>query len=332
MRNAQRQSPRADIRSPADIITDAIIQQLEAGTRPWKQPWTQTAVQRPLRSCGSPYHGMNIFWLWMIAELRGFTSPYWMTYRQSQLLGGQVRRGERSSIAVFYKTYGKAVDDPQTGESTIEARRLLRSYAIFNASQIDGLPGRYYPEPETIVPIESDPVRRAELMAFFDAIPADVRHGGDKAYFSPAGDYIQMPPLERFGSFDGYAATRSHETAHWSGGAGRLNREFGKRFGDEKYAAEELVAELTSAVLGSELGLPVDHIANHAAYIGNWLTILKADNRAILTLASKADEAARYLLALGGRTPMDGDGEADEAAGELGLNDDEPAPCIAVAA
>jgi antirestriction protein ArdC len=316
LRAFSRGAPRADISSPAQVITDAIIAKLEAGTRPWKQPWTGAAAQRPLRSCGTPYRGGNIFWLWLVADMLGYGSPYWMTYRQAAALGGQVRRGEKSTIAIFYKSYGKAGQDPNTGEAIVEARRVLKSYSIFNADQIDGLPDRFHPAAAAPAPIDRD--RLAELSRFFDAAPAATRHGGDEAFYDPVRDYIQMPAPEAFVDAERYAATRAHECCHWSGGERRLNRDLGKRFGDEKYA-EELVAELASAIIGADLGLPVDHLDDHASYISHWLRILKADSKALLTIASKADEAATYLLGFAGRGPS-----PEEIESEMPANDREP--------
>lgn len=313
MRKPQRYVPRTDVPSPAQVITDAIVARLEAGTQPWRRPWTGAASQRPLRSCGTPYRGVNTFWLTLIADVRGFTSPYWMTYRQANALGGQVRRGERSTIAVFYKAYGKKVEDSATGEERLEGRRVLKSYPVFNASQIDGLPDRFFPRPIQLEKAAQSPARLAELQSFFDAIPSVVRYGGSEAYYAPGLDYIQMPEPDSFDSYEHFAATLGHEHAHWSGAENRLAREFGKRFGDDKYAAEELVAELTAAILGSELGLPVEHLENHASYIAGWLRILKADSRALLTLASKADEAASYLLAFSGRGPSGADEEEEHS-------------------
>jgi antirestriction protein ArdC len=229
----------------------------------------------------------------------GYASPYWMTYRQAAQLGGQVRKGEKASIAIFYKAYGKKVEDATTGEQTTEARRVLRSYHVFNADQVDNLPPRFHVSPEPAAsPVDND--RLAEMTRFFEKIPAITNHGGAQAYYSPAGDFIQLPPPEAFVDADRYGATRAHECCHWTGASHRLDRDFGKRFGDEKYAAEELVAELASAILGSEIGRPVDHLDDHASYIASWLSILKADPKALLTIAAKADEAATFLLQLAG--------------------------------
>lgn len=288
--------------SPAETITAAILERLEAGARPWVKPWTGSAIDRPLRACGVPYRGINTFWLWMVAEARGYASAHWMTYRQAEALGGQVRRGEKSTIAVFYKSYTK---EGAGGED--EHRRVLRSYPVFNADQVDGLPAHYRPVDRASLPPQPAFEREAELRAFFERVPATVTHGGGRAHYSIDQDCIQMPDPERFLTREKYWATRAHETAHWTGHESRLNREFGKRFGDRAYAVEELCAELASATLGAELGLPVSHLDDHAGYIQSWISVLKADARAILTVASKAEEAASYVMRLGGR----GSGEQD---------------------
>ena len=173
--------------SPAETITKTIIERLEAGVRPWRQPWTGGSVSRPLRVCGTPYRGINVIWLWMAAQARGFASPTWMTYHQSQLLGGQVRKGERGTIAIFYKSYTKTVEDAASGEAEHESRRVLKSFTVFNVNQIDGLPERFRPEP---VELPEPTARDHALDAFFAAIPAAVRHGGGEAYYLPSADEI----------------------------------------------------------------------------------------------------------------------------------------------
>ena len=295
--------PRHDLPSPAQTITDAIIARLEAGVRPWKKPWTGAPPLRPLRACGTPYRGVNVFWLWLMADMLGYASPFWMTYNQAQALGGQVRRGERSNIAVFYKTYGRQVEDEATGEQRDDMRRVLRQYAVFNASQIDGLPERFQPVAPPRLLVESDQARLAELDRVFAPLGADVRHGGDRAFYAREADFIQLPDPAAFDTIELYGATKAHEFIHWTGAGTRLCRTFGERFGDDAYAAEELVAELGSAILGAELGLPVDHLDDHAAYLGHWLGILRADPKALMTIASKADQAAAYVLTAGAPPP-----------------------------
>ncbi|MCX9147074.1 ArdC family protein [Erythrobacter sp. WG] len=284
-------------RSPAQRITDAIIEKLEQGTKPWIKPWRGQPVSRPLRACGTPYRGMNTFWLWLMADAAGYSSPYWMTYRQCQKLGGQVRKGEKSTIAIFYKTYEEEVDDAAGGTDT-ETRRVLKAFAVFNADQCDGLPAMYYPEPA--IGLIEPAGREERLDGFFANIGASLRHQGCEAYYEPVADRITMPPNELFDAYEQYYATLAHELSHWTGHSSRLDRNLKNRFGSEAYAAEELVAELSAAILGAELGLPVAHLDHHASYIAAWLDLLKSDERAILTAAAKAEEAASLLLRLGG--------------------------------
>ena len=257
---------------------------------------------------------MNTFWLWMTAEAAGFLSPYWMTYRQCQKLGGQVLKGEKSTIAIFYKSYTMEVEAPDTGEKSDEARRVLKSYPVFNADQVDGLPERFHPAPA--LDLVEPEGREQELDAFFAAIPAQLRHHGDEAYYEPVIDRVTMPPSHLFSGFDHYYATLAHELSHWSGHTSRLGRDLKNRFGTAAYAAEELVAELSSAMLGAELGLPVAHLDSHASYIEHWLKLLKGDDRAILTAAAKAEEACSLLLKLGGRAVPDQD---DQERGDAAL-------------
>ena len=198
--------------SPAARITAAIIEKLEAGTKPWIQPWRGLPVSRPLRSCGTPYRGMNVFWLWMMAQENGYNAPYWMTYRQCAELGGQVRKGEKSSIAIFYKSYTKEVEAADHGEAQEETRRVLKSYAIFNADQCDGLPERYYPGADVQ---DTEPAgREAAFDAFFAKINANIREQGSSAYYEPTADRITMPPATLFNGYDHFYATLAHELSH----------------------------------------------------------------------------------------------------------------------
>ncbi|WP_239807429.1 ArdC family protein [Croceicoccus hydrothermalis] len=300
--------------SPAARITQEIIARLETGTKPWIKPWRGVPLSRPLRACGIPYRGMNVFWLWMVADMCGYASPFWMTYKQAKELGAQVRKGEKSTIAIFYKSYTKEVEAPDTGEKTDESRRVLKAYPVFNADQVEGLPERFHPAP-MLEDVEPEG-RQAELDAFFANIPAVLRHQGDQAYYEPVADRVTMPPASLFSGFDHYYATLAHELSHWTGHASRLGRDLKNRFGSAAYAAEELVAELSSAMLGAELGLPVAHLDHHASYIEHWLGLLKQDDRAILTAAAKAEEASRLLLNLGGRIVAD---DSDEASADAAL-------------
>ena len=298
---------RAETPSPARTITNAIIAKLEAGTSPWRKPWASANdISRPMRACGKPYRGINTIWLWSVGEDRGYTIPTWMTYNQAQEFGGQVRKGERGTIAIFYKSYGKTESDPATGEETTSARRVLRTYSVFNVAQIDGLPDRFVtpPAPRSI----PDEQHRAEIDAFITASRATIISGGSRACYIPGLDVIQMPAWQDFESYAHYGAVAAHELSHWTGHKSRLDRDLRNGFGSKAYAAEELVAELSSAILGADLGLPVTHLDNHASYIASWLDLLRDDERALLTAAARAEAASDYLLGLMGR----GEGVADD--------------------
>lgn len=302
---------QSSAQSAAARITQEIVARLEAGTRPWIKPWRGLPVSRPLRACGTPYRGMNVFWLWMVADMCGYASPFWMTYNQASKLGGQVRKGEKSTIAIFYKSYTREVEPSEPGDVNEETRRVLKAYPVFNANQVEGLPTRFHPA-ATIEIVEPEG-RKRELDAFFACVPATLRHHGDEAYYEPVADRITMPPSHLFSGFDHYYATLAHELSHWTGHPSRLGRDLRNRFGSAAYAAEELIAELSSAMLGAELGLPVAHLDSHASYIDHWLKLLRDDDRAILTAAAKAEEASSLLLTLGRRETAASEGPGEDA-------------------
>jgi antirestriction protein ArdC len=282
-------------------VTDAIVAALEKGVRPWAQPWVAThqagPVCRPLRANGIPYRGVNVLMLWMASEIKGYTSPIWMTYHQAIQVGGNVRKGEHSSPVVFANSFKKTEANEQ-GEEEEREINYLKQYAAFNVEQIDGLPDYYYalkPSPEALKNL-----RRIDAAERFVAnLHADIRHGGGRAFYSPTDDYIQLPPLDSFRDSESYYATLAHEATHWTRHDKRLNRDFGRKcFGDTGYATEELVAELGSAFLCADLELTLEVREDHAAYIEHWLTALKNDKRLIFTAASHAQKALDYLHGL----------------------------------
>jgi antirestriction protein ArdC len=278
-------------------ITNTIVAELEKGQRPWFKPWSAGhaagRITRPLRANGIPYRGVNVLSLWLEAESKGYAAPIWMTYRQATEYGGQVRKGERGSLVVYASTTTRTSTDEGSGEELERSIPFLKGYTVFNVEQIDGLPAHYH---ATAAPV-LDPVQRiAQAEAFFAATGADLRHGGDRAYYNVSQDFIQMPPFVAFRDAESYYATLAHEATHWTGHATRLQRSFGrKRWGDEGYAMEELVAELGSAFLASDIGIAPDVRPDHAAYIASWLKVLKEDKRAIFTAASHAQRAADLL-------------------------------------
>ena len=287
----------AATRDIAADITATIIAKLEAGTTPWQRPWSLIGEGgRPLRHEGIEYTGINALWLWAIGDTHGFRSRYWMTARQARELGGEIRPDARPSYSVYANTFRKAGVPNLMGMSADRMIRFLRSYEVFNADEIKGLPDYYYPQAIEPTPrLLSD--RQERIDAFFAAIPSKVRHGGSAAFFDLTFDYIQMPRLGTFKSADGHASILAHETTHWSGHRTRLDRTFGKKFGDKAYAMEELVAELGAAMICGDLGLPTELHDSHASYLASWLQVLKADKTAIFLAASKAEQAFSYLRA-----------------------------------
>jgi len=287
----------ATTRDIAADITAAIIARLEAGTLPWQRSWSVTGEGgRPLRHEGVPYTGINSLWLWATADTYGYRSRYWMTARQARELGGEINRDARPSFSVYASTFRKAGMPNLLGATADQMIRFLRSYVVFNADEIVGLPDYYYPREVAPTPLLISE-RQDRIDAFFGGIPAKVRHGGDRAFFHPTFDYIQMPHTGSFKSADAYASVRAHETVHWAGHASRLDRTFGKRFGDNAYCVEELVAELGSAMICGDLGLPTELHDSHASYLANWLGVLRADKTAIFLAATKAEQAFSYLRA-----------------------------------
>jgi antirestriction protein ArdC len=194
---------------------------------------------------------------------------------------------------VFWK-FQNDTKEGQDGE-TLSSSRLLftRGYAVFNAAQVEG----YTPKPEPTRPM---PERIACADAFFKSIAADISNGGNRAYYAPATDHIQMPMFEAFHDNVSYYSTLAHEHTHWTANTSRCDRQLGKRFGDNAYAAEELIAELGAAFTCAHLGLSTEPREDHAQYIQSWLRVLKADSKAIFTAASRAQQACDWMIAHAG--------------------------------
>lgn len=278
-------------------VTDQIVATLETGVRPWMKPWSAEhaagRITRPLRYNGVPYQGINVLMLWGAALEKGYSAPIWLTFKQALALGGAVRKGERGSLVVFASTITRIESDAETGEESERDIPFLKGYTVFNAEQIDGLPAQFLAPASPRL----DPVQRIEhAESFFAAAGAIVRHGGDRALYSVSNDHVQMPHFETFRDAESYYATLAHELTHWTRHPSRLARDFGrKRFGDEGYAMEELVAELGAAFLSADLDLTLEPRPDHASYIASWLKVLKGDKRAIFTAASHAQRAADFL-------------------------------------
>jgi antirestriction protein ArdC len=286
-------------------VTDTIIKDLEFGIRPWMQPWIVggegSQLNRPLRANGEAYRGINVLMLWGSAAENGFSSPTWMSFKQAQDMGAHVRKGERGTMVVYAGTLTRTEMNEQTGEESERGIPFLKSYSVFNADQINGLPVQYV---KPAIAILNPDQRIAQVERFVVSTGADIRHGGAMAFYQPDRDLVQMPAFEGFRSLEGYYATLLHELTHWTRHKTRLDRSFGReRWGDEGYAVEELVAELGAAFLCSDLQITPTVRKDHAAYVGNWLKVLKNDKRAIFTAASYAQKAADYLHGL--QTPSE---------------------------
>jgi antirestriction protein ArdC len=289
-----------DTRDTYQRVTDAIVARLESGQAKggnWVRPWNAPAAPVNVAT-GKHYRGINVVGLWAAAAEREFDTHTWGTFKQWQAKGGAVKKGEKASIAVFWKfadnsDEGKEPDGRE--ETEVGGRRLcwVQYFSVFNVAQV-----KDYEAPIIEAPTEKQRIASADT--FLKKVGAKVKHGGDRAFYSLASDSITLPKLTQFREVVDYYSTSFHEHAHWTGAKGRCEREFGKRFGDNAYAFEELVAELTAAFLCARLGITNNPRADHADYLASWLACLKKDKRAIFTAASKAQAAADYLLKLGG--------------------------------
>tara|TARA_Y100000401_G_C8285141_1_gene205653 strand:+ start:17 stop:916 length:900 start_codon:yes stop_codon:yes gene_type:complete len=263
-------------------ITDKIIVQLEKGVAPWRKSWV-TVGGLALRENGTPYRGYNQFLL----SMSGYSSPYWFTYKKATELGGQVRKGEKGTSVHFFKQLD--IKDESTGDD--KKIPLIRFYSVFNASQIDNLPERFFPKPVERTEIERDAIAEK----YIKNCGADIRHGGGSAFYSPATDFIQLPDLNSFEDYTAYCGTAIHELAHWTGHKDRLDRNLKTNFGTKDYAREELIAEASSALICAHLGLEPEPREDHASYLQSWLTVLKEDKTALRKAFSKAQKVVDFL-------------------------------------
>jgi antirestriction protein ArdC len=279
-----------------DEVTARIIAELEDGRFPWAQPWSNSAASPGLphnATTGRAYSGVNVLILWGAVIAGAYPNQGWLTFRQALAAGGCVRKGEQGVTVCYADRFTPEAEKQRSAEQGDDARSIpfLKRFVVFNVAQCDGLPEQFSayapPLPEReLVPIAEN------LIA---ATGADFRIGGARAFYSPSGDFVQVPPQPAFPNQIDFYRTALHELGHWTGHASRLARSFGGRFGDSAYAREELCAELTSAFLCAALGIVPT--VRHADYLGSWLSVLREDSRAIFKAASQASKAADYLLA-----------------------------------
>lgn len=279
-------------------LTNQIVAAIErVSAEDFRLPWHRsglTSIQPENALTRNPYRGINIIALWAAAEVHRYPRALWASFKQWEQLGARVRKGERASMVVFYREYDV---EPNPDEDDDGKRLVLRYSNVFNVTQVDG-----FTLPD--MPATSVLERDQAADTFFAAAGADIRHGGERAFYRPSEDVIQMPDERLFrGSQYGspkedYYCVLAHEMTHWTAHRSRLNRELGKRFGDHQYSAEELIAELGSAFICAELGISPQPRLDHAQYLKHWLAMMKADSRAIFTAAARAQDAVNHLISL----------------------------------
>ncbi|MCM8731990.1 ArdC family protein [Hephaestia sp. GCM10023244] len=293
-------NPRANL---YDAVTDAIIAQLEAGVFPWAQPWGPTGTDAPALPrnavTGRRYSGVNILLLWGATFAGGHASHDWLTFRQALAAGGAVRKGERGTTVVYAHHFTPEAEKARARETGEDARVVpfLKRFTVFNLDQCEGL-DRLAPAPAPRT--ERDIIPSAE--ALIAASGADLRIGGDRAFYAPGPDFIRVPPQAAFFAPVDYYRTALHELTHWTGHPTRLGRDQSGGFATPAYAREELAAEMGSAFLCAALG--VVPTVRHADYLGSWLSVLREDNRALFRAASQASKAADFLLAFAPPDPL----------------------------
>lgn len=292
-------SPEANTRLTVyQEVTNQIVAELEEGRVPWVQPWGNTlhgaSVGLPINAQSkNTYSGINILLLWGKVLEHDYSTQSWLTYKQAQALGGTVKKGEKSTTVVYADSFTPKEERKAAKAEGREPQRIpfLKRYRVFNIGQCEGLNDDLYGQAPDLPECEQLPI--AENL--ISATAADFLIGGNRAFYVPSLDYIQVPPQPAFHAQIDYYRTCFHELGHWTGAKHRLDRPIENSKGSKLYAREELVAEMTSAFVCASLG--ITPTVRHADYIGSWLEVLREDNKAIFRAASQASKAADYLLA-----------------------------------
>lgn len=267
-------------------VTDRILAALEAGTVPFIKPWSTQSGAPENAVTGKPYRGINVLLLSIAGQAAGYASDQWLTFKQALAAGCPVRKGEKATRIYFFKRL--EIDEKTESGTERKAIPMLREYYVFNVAQLEGtLPGLKASAPRAFA-------GDATIEAYLAATGARIANDGrDRAFYSIDSDSIHLPAKTDFASAGSYYAVALHELTHWTGHKSRMAREFGKRFGDQAYAAEELVAEMGAAFQAASFG--VEYVLQHAAYIASWIQVLQNDKRAIFTAASAAQKACDFL-------------------------------------
>jgi antirestriction protein ArdC len=287
-----------------ESVTAEVIRSIESGMADpaeWRPPWRADNGGIPCNvTTGKPYRGGNIMALWVESWHCGYERPLWATYKQYEAAGGQVRKGEHGCSLVKWVVKRPCREHPN-GRCSKCSGMFPTGFTVFNVGQVEG-----FEVPADDWHGASDADRSAEAERFLGAVGADVRHAPGRAFYAPVADYVSVPSLEDHRTAADYYATVGHELVHWTGHESRTNRTFGKVFGDEGYAAEELVAELGSAFLAAMLGTEPEGLRiDHAQYLAHWVKMLRAEPRALFDAAGKAQTAVDFLSVLAGdREPV----------------------------
>lgn len=278
-------------------ITSEIIAAIESGAGNWRMPWHHNGspITRPTNVLsGKRYRGINVLALWVAADCAGYADGLWGTYKQWNSASAQVRKGERATTVVLWKEFKPkhhdSEDEGEGGDDDDRPRLFARAFWVFNRAQVDN----YDPPAKPVLP-EAD--RIAEADRFFAGLHIPMVSGHHDAHYRIDEDRIYMPDFCSFTSSADFAGTLFHEAGHATGAKHRLDRDFGKGFGDRARAMEEAVAELTASYVLADLGIAHHPRPDHAAYIASWLKLLKDDSRAIFIAAGKAQQAADWMHA-----------------------------------
>ncbi len=269
------------------MVTDRIIEHLEKGVVPWQQPWADAGQPKNLIT-RNKYRGVNV---WLLSSLK-YSQNEFLTFKQVKELGGSIKKDEKGNIIVFWKWIEK--ENPETKK--IEKKPLLRYYKVFNISQCTGIPESKLPP---IAEKQNDPIQECEKIIKEMPNRPEIKHEEQQAFYHKEKDFVNMPKMETFKDSESYYGSLFHELVHSSGHQSRLNRKEitdANAFGSEKYAIEELTAEMGASYLKSSAGIPIEKLENNAAYIQNWLTKLKKDKKFIVYASSQAQKATDYIL------------------------------------
>jgi antirestriction protein ArdC len=272
-----------------ELVNNRIIELMEAGTVPWRKPWTDKGI--PMNAISKrPYRGINM----MLLNSYDFSHNLFLTWKQIKTISGSVLKGEKGIIVVFTKLVEKEVN--KNGKMEKETKSMLRYYRVFNIEQCKDIPSEFMPKENNDV---LEPLQECHAIVETMKDAPKIVHKKADAFYVPSEDYINMPKLKSFKTSEDYYGVLFHELIHATGHQSRLARKEvceNPSFGSEPYSLEELVAEIGACYLKSYSSLPIADMANNAAYIKGWLDVFKGDKRILIRAASQGQKAVDYIL------------------------------------